>query len=331
MQGGWQLGSLHERNLLIPLQINAFSDLGPIILKLLRTSLPPTTPLQWSSRNTSILSKAFKDEKNQEAFLSRSSLFAWASNHEQEHLNDLAASQMSAKLHVQYGAPIDPRPAESKEYRIDMFARSRVYDLRGYTQGSFWGPFRADGSAKVDWEKLQAIMIVIQHNLQHFHDRTSKRFPLLWQTPWAGIVPRSFISPVDWKQRKRERDAQAAENGYEKDEVTLMREKQEAGLREKDPYNVTGTWMRVVCFLDYSDLYAYNFTEPRPAEDAPRPPLDQQEAIRLITMKLKTTKIEPARNGQLAGSLVTHFEGTSRSMHVGWDPNANSRIRGMLL
>lgn len=236
---------------------------------------------------------------------------------------------MSAKLHVLYGSPIDPVHIAGKEARMDTFARSVVYDLRRYTTESLWGPFKNDSSQDVDWEKLEAIMLVIQCNLRQFHERTSKRFPLLWHNAWAGIAPRSFVSPVDWRVRKRERDLAAMEGGeQEKDEATLREEAEEEDIRKADPYNITGTWMRVVCFLDYSDLYAYNFGEPQPPEDEARGPLDQEEAIRLITMKLKATKIEPGGEVQAPGSVITHFEGTSRSMHVGWDPNANSGIRG---
>jgi len=81
-------------------------------------------------------------------------------------------------------------------------------------------------------------------------------------------------------------------------------------------------------------------------------------AIRLIRIKLQVTKIEPPGSGEEdedgeygapAGTTegsgdgldwsgfegerlpVVHFRGTSRSLHASWDPNANSRIRGMLL
>ena len=267
-----------------------------------------------------------------------------------------------------------------------MFARSRVYDLRRYTDDTFWGPFFDDSSARVDWEKLQAIMLVVQYNLSQFHLRTSKRFPLLWHTPWAGIAPHSFVSPTDWRQKKAERIAQAKEAGdYVEDNETLRRDAYEEEMRSNDPYNITGTWMRVVCFLDYSDLYQFNFSDPAPPDDQPRPELDQEEAIRLITMKLRVTKLEKvpdavhapgsskakevahvdhdseyvdedehvegkasSEKGKqkkkqhelpldgskkqydllLPGSVIAHFEGTSRSMHVGWDPNANSGIRG---
>ena len=87
--------------------------------------------------------------------------------------------------------------------------------------------------------------------------------------------------------------------------------------------------MRVVCFLDYAELYDFNFNSPEtPEEDQPRRPIDTQEAICLITMKLQVTKI--ARPDEEDGQElpVVHFRGTSASNRPYWDPNANSKIKG---
>ena len=79
---------------------------------------------------------------------------------------------------------------------------------------------------------------------------------------------------------------------------------------------------------DYADLSAINFdSEPIPPGQE-REPIDTQEAIRLITLKLRISKIEPP--GEDDGQMlpVVHYTGSSRSMHTSWDPNANSKIRG---
>ena len=111
-------------------------------------------------------------------------------------------------------------------------------------------------------------------------------------------------------------------------------------LEALDPYNVTGTWMRIVCFLDYTELFDFNFSGldadlPTPPDNASavraaREPLDTDEAIRLITMKISVTKIEEARadEGEGTGLPKVWFKGTSASVRPSWDPNANSRIRG---
>lgn len=79
---------------------------------------------------------------------------------------------------------------------------------------------------------------------------------------------------------------------------------------------------------DYTELYSYNFSSVQPRPDEPREPLDTGEAVRLITMVLKATKIEAPGPGDGQGLPVVHFIGTARSMSGSLDPNTNSVIRG---
>jgi hypothetical protein len=60
-------------------------------------------------------------------------------------------------------------------------------------------------------------------------------------------------------------------------EISIIREL-EPSIDSLDPYGVTGTWMRIVCFLDYNDLYAFNFSS-RIADHEPREPIDTEEGI----------------------------------------------------
>jgi len=83
------------------------------------------------------------------------------------------------------------------------------------------------------------------------------------------------------------------------------------------------------------------------AHDRPREPLETEEAIRLITMTLRVTKIEPPGEYDGQALPIVHFKGTSevsrsnslctvitlltcaqKSMRPLWDVNANSKIRG---
>lgn len=147
---------------------------------------------------------------------------------------------MSAKLHCLYGVPIlnYGRTRGSKTY---PFACSKVYDIREYTPRTRWGPFVDEGPGpigsegneegqagvpedRVDWEKVEAIMIVLWFNM------TSKRldhlpvFQHFWGVPFPGCWPNSYIpSPTN----RRVTD-----------------------LELEDPYDVTGTWVRV----RYQDL-----------------------------------------------------------------------------
>ena len=141
-----------------------------------------------------------------------------------------------------------------------------MYDLRNYTDESLWGPFMDDGSQRVDWEKVEAIMLVLGFNLDKFTDRSGGRFEKVWDAAWAGATAGSYISPPPISSLRREE---------EQDEELRERE---TDLDTLDPYGVTGTWMRVVCFLDYNDLYTFNFSSRIPEGEA-REPIDTEEGI----------------------------------------------------
>ena len=227
--------------------------------------------------------------------------------------------QLSAKLHCLYGVSVGtvhktcdnapPRYSLRNDTAdIHPYARARVYDLRQHTEhGTFWGPFLDDGLQTIDWEKLEAIMIILDYNLRRSTEvhRQHEGMIELQEKPWIGATPNSFISPPQSVPM----------------EPTLP-------LEAQDPYNITGTWMRVVCFLDYTDLYDFNFGGDRLDPDQPREPINTEEATRLITMKLQVTKIEAPGEDDGRQLPVVHFQGRSSSIRPSWDPNANSKIRG---
>ena len=226
--------------------------------------------------------------------------------------------QLSAKLHCLYGVCIDTvrreRVATSRyslrsgSAPIHPYARSRVYDLRQHTDGTMWGPFLDDGLATVDWEKMEAIMIILDYNTRlATGDHKDYQDCLETQNkPFFGVTPNSYISTP-----------------------TSVPMQPALPLEAQDPYNVTGSWMRIVCFLDYAELYDFNFnSDDRPDDGQPRRPIDTQEAIRLITMKLQITKIAAPGEDDGQGLPVVYFHGTSASNRPHWDPNANSKIKG---
>ncbi|KAI5362965.1 putative F-box domain-containing protein [Septoria linicola] len=328
---------------------------------------------QEESKNVRLLADSFMTTDNIDTLLCSSSLFApgRAGDSEQMQAATPELRQASAKLHCLYGVPVDTAPTRSA-FRYNLirhpraglvlapslctrsqvnarsthqFARSKVYDLREYTESTLWGPFMNDGSHRVDWEKVEAVMIVLGYNLRRFTDRSDGRFPLIWKHPFVGATPGSYKTPP--------RIAPVEPMDFDED-AGVIRDLA-LGLDAMDPYGVTGFWMRVVCFMDWNDLYAFNFSERIP-EDQLREPIDTEEAIRLIRIKLQVTRIDqPGENKRSSESPssdddetgdeddeddedwsnfegerlpVVHFRGTSRSLHASWDPNANSKIRG---
>jgi hypothetical protein len=195
-----------------------------------------------------------------------------------------------------------------------------------------------DGSQRVDWEKVQAIMVVLAYNHRIYTEQRGLGIPLSaailgassaifttthvrpdssaagsgsvlrpWEDPFSGIAAGSFLSaPLAGTP------------------VPALR----PDLDALDPYGVTGTWLRIVCFLDYNDLYAFNFESGEIGPEEEREPITTREAFRLIRLQLRVNGIEDPGEDDGKDYPVVHFEGTSRSTFMAWDPNANSRIRG---
>jgi len=85
----------------------------------------------------------------------------------EEHRSD-AERQASAKMHCLYGVPRSRGDIEVNNRRtngLHAFACSVVYDLRNYNYENLWGPFQSDGLATVDWERIEAIMVILNHNV----------------------------------------------------------------------------------------------------------------------------------------------------------------------
>ncbi|KAG7416262.1 hypothetical protein Forpe1208_v006372 [Fusarium oxysporum f. sp. rapae] len=261
------------------------------------------------SRNVAHLQSLFSRDDTAEAFLQGSSLFNRLRR--QPTRDSISAptscddgyrtlQQKSAHLHCLYSRPIF-NIGRLRSMKTYPYACSKVYDLRQFTQNTGWGPFKDDGTFNVDWEKVEAILIVLGHNIGA-RRQIARIFAEVWDSPFSGSFQNSFMAPPP-------RDI--------------------TSLEARDPYGVTGTWFQIVCFLDYSDFFAFNFGDPELiTADAPRPPLDVGEATRIIMMKVNVTSIEEPGTEDGQELPVVHFRGVSRSLDDSFDDNANSNIRG---
>ncbi|KAJ4270280.1 hypothetical protein NW762_001956 [Fusarium torreyae] len=301
-------------------EIRDLVKLEAIFTRLLSNASPSGEAINFSrthatSRNAALLQRLFAQDETLEAFFQGSSLFDRLRNdHRQINRGSPAApmstddacrslQQKSAHLHCLYGKPI-LNVGRLRSTRTYPYACAKVYDLRQYTRDTRWGPFMSDGSDRVDWEKVEAILIVLGHNIGS-RRLIARIFGDVWNAPFLGSWSNSYMAPPP------SRDI--------------------SSLEARDPYGVTGTWYRIVCFLDYSDFFAYNFP-PDPdfvAPDAPRPALDVGEATRLIMLKIHVTSIEPPGPDDGQDLPVVHFRGVSRSLDDSFDDNANSDIRGI--
>jgi hypothetical protein len=160
----------------------------------------------------------------------RSSLFERAGTDLQKPADDEEGCQMSAKLHCLFGIP-----SSNTGRRIlstHAHARSKIYDLRNYTDKTQWGPFRDDGSMRVDWEMIESQMIILGYNSGLCCPRFLPRFLPPWTKPLQGVVPRKARMMPEYPPKLL----------YEPDVPLIL----------KDPYMVSGVWARVC--LDISML-----------------------------------------------------------------------------
>ena len=78
-----------------------------------------------------------------------------------------------------------------------------------------------DGSDRVDWEKVEAIMVVLGNNVRKYH-LTTRVFQEVWDSPFSGSWAQSALSQIQPSPH------------CERHKLAL-----------EDPYGVTGTWYRV--------------------------------------------------------------------------------------
>ncbi|KAE9984218.1 hypothetical protein BLS_002812 [Venturia inaequalis] len=279
-----------------------------------------------SSLNISFLNQFFEDRHNGNVFLFSSNLYEQAGAEDHHPASTEEERQATAKLHSYFGTSKEAI-GRTRSRAAHPYARAKVYDLRGYTTPNYWGPWMDDGSLRVDWEKVESLMIVLGYNLQMFGERCpipASKSLMIWHSPFEGVTPNSY-TPMPRFMDTMDKNLKAELNFLH---GTSIIQEPEPPLEALDPYGVTGTWRRVVCFLDYNDLYSFNFGGYEPNDSRPRPPIIMQEAIRLITMKLRVERIEAP--GPMNGKAlpVVHFTGTARSMHQAHDPNSNSSLYG---
>jgi hypothetical protein len=174
-----------------------------------------------ASLNKTQLANFFMDSRNLDAFMYKSSLYERAGTESQTAAEEDDDRQLSAKLHCLYGVPMGP--VGRRSLATHPYARSRVYDLRNYTDNTKWGPFRNDGSMRVDWEMMESVMIILGYNSGVCCQRFIHRFKPIWSTPFGGIA-RCPLS-----------DAYPPSLPLEPD----------IPLDLKDPYGVSGIWFRV--------------------------------------------------------------------------------------
>jgi hypothetical protein len=274
-----------------------------------------------NSLNVAALVEQFEYKLNRTAFLYRSSTFDRARSYRPDRRQLRSAmekppiDQLSAKLNCLHGAPSE-RTYSQEGVRVYPFAAAKVYDLRNYSQANLWGPFKDDGSLEVDWEKVEAVMIVLGHNVERKRALIPGIDWDVWTKPFHGTFPDSYLPQLSLLSDVRMFDK--VKNKHIHAQISTS----------EDPYGVNGYWMRIVCFVDYHELFAYNFNFDNPPPGEPLGPLDSEEATRIIIMGVEVTEIESPGPEDGQDLPVVYFRGVARPMLDFWDPNAHASMRG---
>ncbi|KAH8735958.1 hypothetical protein BGZ61DRAFT_489774 [Ilyonectria robusta] len=263
---------------------------------------PPGVRSHATSINVLYLNQILGDKSNLEAFLQRSFLFERVRNELHHPIRASGAGsskallhQRSAKLHCLYGKPILSL-GSTRASRTYPYACSKVYDLRQYTERTHWGPFLDDGSDRVDWEKVEAILIVLAKNIgtRRF---VSDLFREVWDSPFSGSWPGSYL-------------------GQPSPALT--------SLESRDPYDVTGT-----CYnFPAEDLIGRD--TPRPALD-----VGEATRILQMNLKIHKIEPPGPDDGQdlpvvhfkgVTRSLDDSFDGNGNSQMRGWHTIGTVRL-----
>ncbi|KZO92901.1 hypothetical protein CALVIDRAFT_540580 [Calocera viscosa TUFC12733] len=163
-------------------------------------------------------------------------------------------ASISSRLHALHGLTA----LDLVSPRIRGVAREKVYTMRNYGLASFWGPFLAaqKGARKPDWGMLESMMIVLGRNVLDSRDR--------WSLTEEDLPAVTLDRSRPYTQR-REEEAKAVEGDW-------------AGVQ--------GRWYRIVSFMDYNDLWDWNWSGSGPKT------LDGAfEVVKLMTLDLQVMSI----------------------------------------
>lgn len=150
---------------------------------------------------------------------------------------------MSAQIHSLFGVSREMF-GRTRSQSAHSYARARVYDLKNYIEESNkWGPFKNDGIYGVDWEKVEAIMIVLAYNMQLFSERDSGNFSMIWNRAFEGATPNSYM-PMERHAGLLLPFSRPQIIPEPRIDVQL-----DPPLEVMDPYGVTGMWQRVKLHL----------------------------------------------------------------------------------
>ncbi|KAL9594896.1 MAG: hypothetical protein Q9219_006773 [cf. Caloplaca sp. 3 TL-2023] len=202
------------------------------------------------------------------------------------------------------------------ETAVIPYVRSRVYGLRLYNESNLPGPFLDDGLTTVDWEMLEAIQGVLG--------------PFL--TPLLGYNRTQYIN--DTGNIEIGFRVLAFTGAGSNTCVLPLTKTLEMTDETQNPYNITGTWIRIFSHIPDEDIVTYSDLNVRaapylePGDYYLRAPLCTEEKCFLAKMELHVTIVEHSEFSECCNFPIAHFEGLQYSMTSQQDPDVDGTVTG---
>lgn len=195
------------------------------MFKLLRNATPSpgatpssSTPTHLPSRNVLFLEELLKDPFSRDLFLYLSGVFHRPARPHVPSDTFWEAIPGMAQLNCLYGNV--NMSSASVNYSISTahaWAECKAYNLTECTVNGNWGPFRDHEGGEVDWNRVEAAMMVLANNAGG--GKWDKSGCMTSGLPFSGSYPYSFSCPI-----------------LRRDPCIDV---------DTDPYGITGTWTRV--------------------------------------------------------------------------------------
>lgn len=161
--------------------------------------------------------------------------------------DEIKRPESASRLHVLNGITV----RERIEHRARGIARRKVYNWHLTGPDNDYGPFKRDGTGRVDWSLLEGVCSVIGRNFEFCVDgHLNMPQGFCYSIPHRTLVDPTV--PEDWAR-------------------------------------ITGPWLGTYSFLDYADLFAFNALE-FPESERPTLDREHEAYGDLMRLELKLDK-----------------------------------------
>ncbi|THH28290.1 hypothetical protein EUX98_g5910 [Antrodiella citrinella] len=211
--------------------------------------------------------------------------------------------QLCCQLRSQLSLTMDDGTDTSELSQRRAESRCAVYNLSNYTIKNLWGPYlpmftlaaSPGAQPKVDWKQVEHVMNVVVLNMRE-----------LVGTPYSLMRPQLGLEHT---------------RAYSAPGTAALRTN-----GSKDWAGLEGLWRRFVCFMDYRELFAFNYSN-LDTSLSPRYFVEDSftEAVRILEMRIFLKKVEEPTPFDYPECPQLVFEG-----HVKGLQSRNADVKGFV-